>query len=175
MTTVDDLRKLPPEERLARLRKLEEEHRSEIEEAEELMSESRREIREIERRRDIPVDAVTADTMDELFTEEEKQLFETKRFEQRTRPARRSEETGGETEEELEEMAANAPKEEERGVNYGNAIEQSREGPEKMYNPGQEKEPSDIYARNEDAEAGAKYHQDRADEMKEEQETKYAP
>ncbi len=175
MADIDELRKLPPEERLARLKKLEEEHRREIEEAEELMSESRREITEGERRRDLPSDAVTADTVDQLFTEEEKKLFETKRFE--TRPQDREESEEQRQPEELEEIAETAPKEEERGVDYGAAIEQSREGPGSAYLGKKEENISDMYGSNEEESMYErnKEQADREEAMKQEHEQHYAP
>jgi hypothetical protein len=87
MTEIDDIKKLTPEERIRRLKKLEEEKRKEIDEAEKLLKQSEEEFEETEKlRKDIPIPQMKAVDIDALFTPEEKQLFATKRYKD-SRPA----------------------------------------------------------------------------------------
>jgi len=77
---MDDLKKLPPAERIKKLRELEEKRKKEIEEAEELIKQSEGEIEEeVQRKRDIPIDQVKQEITDDL-TGDAKLIFETKRF-----------------------------------------------------------------------------------------------
>lgn len=81
MADLDDIKKLSPEERIRKLKKLEEEKRKEIEEAEKLIKESEGEIEEEEKiRQKIPVPQMKAVDIGNLFTAEEKQIFATKRY-----------------------------------------------------------------------------------------------
>ncbi len=81
MAEIDEIKKLSPEERVKRLKKLEEEKRKEIEEAEKLMKESVGQLeREEEIRRKIPVPQMKAVDIGQLFTKEEKQIFAAKRY-----------------------------------------------------------------------------------------------
>ena len=81
MAEIDELKKLSPEERIKRLKKLEEEKRKEIEEAEKLMKESVTELeREEKIKKDVPIPQVQAVDIDQLFTAEEKQLVATKKY-----------------------------------------------------------------------------------------------
>ena len=81
MADIKDLKKLSPEERIDKLRKIEEEKRKELREAEDLMKESEVELaREEKIKREIPIPQVTAVDIDQLFTQEEKQIFATKRY-----------------------------------------------------------------------------------------------
>src|SRR3990167_2739866 len=71
----DELKDLPPEERIKRLKKLEEEKKKEIEEAEKIIKESNEEI--TERRKwieKVPIPQVAQDDLEGLG-EEGKQLF----------------------------------------------------------------------------------------------------
>lgn len=82
MGDIDDIKKLSPEERIKRLKKLEEDRRKEIEEAENLVRQSEAEIEAGEKLREqIPIPQVTAADIGELSSHEEKQLFATKRYE----------------------------------------------------------------------------------------------
>lgn len=130
MESLDEIRKLPPQKRIERLQQMEDERRKEIEEAEDLIRESQREIKETGRRRDMPVDSMAAESFDQLFTEEEKQLLETKRFLQRPHAEKRhSEEKKHGAASSLEDVAAEAPKRKEEGrvVDYQKGMEQGRE------------------------------------------------
>ena len=77
---LSDIKKLPPEERLKKLKELEESRKKEIEEARKLAAESEHEIALEEIRRDIPIPQLKAVDVDMLFTQEEKELFKSKRF-----------------------------------------------------------------------------------------------
>jgi hypothetical protein len=81
MVKLEDLKKLTPEERIRKLKELEQEKRNEIDEARKLITESENEIgREEEIKREIPIPQVKAISIDQLFSKEEKQIFGTKRF-----------------------------------------------------------------------------------------------
>lgn len=77
---LDDIKKLPPEERLKKLKELEQSRKKEIEEARKLAAESEHEIALEEIKRDIPIPQMTALDVDTLFSQEEKELFKSKRF-----------------------------------------------------------------------------------------------
>ncbi len=77
---LSDIKKLPPEERLKKLKELEAERKKEIEEARKLAAESEHEIALEEIKRDIPIPQLTAVDVDTLFTQEEKDIFKSKRF-----------------------------------------------------------------------------------------------
>jgi len=78
--SVDDLRKLSPEERIRRLRELEAERRKEIESAEGLIKETVRELEEAEEKKSIPIPEARATDLDVLQTVEEKQIVATHHF-----------------------------------------------------------------------------------------------
>ncbi|MBN2112265.1 hypothetical protein JW707_04150 [Candidatus Woesearchaeota archaeon] len=81
MAEIDEIKKLSPEERIKRLKKLEGERRKEIEEAEKLMKESVVELeREEKIKQEIPVPQMKAVDIGELFTQEEREVFATKRY-----------------------------------------------------------------------------------------------
>lgn len=81
---LDEIRKLSPEERIKRLRKLEEEKRKELEEAKKLIDESAVELeREEKIKKETPVPQMKAVDMGQLFTQEEKQVFATKRYKEK--------------------------------------------------------------------------------------------
>ncbi len=83
MADIEEIKKLSPEERIKRLKKLEEEKRKEIEEAQKLLKESAVELeREEKIKKEIPIPQVKAVDVGELFTQEEKQIFATKRYEE---------------------------------------------------------------------------------------------
>lgn len=79
--SVDELKKLGPQERIKRLKELEEERKHEIEEAEELIKETVREIAEAEEKKRIPIPQARAtDLSSTLTTAEEKELVATHHF-----------------------------------------------------------------------------------------------
>lgn len=77
MATVDELKKLSPEERIKRLKELEEERKKEIAEAEELIRETARELADAEEKKRIPIPEARATELSALNTLEEKQLVAT--------------------------------------------------------------------------------------------------
>ena len=77
-----ELKKLSPEERVKKLKEIEERNKKKINEARKLMTESIRQIEvEEEMRRDIPIPQLTSIDIDTLFGQEEKEMFRIKRFE----------------------------------------------------------------------------------------------
>ncbi|MFH1182086.1 MAG: hypothetical protein V1702_03965 [Candidatus Woesearchaeota archaeon] len=139
MPSMEELKTLSPEERIKRLKEIEESKKKEIEEAETLISESMREIGEAKEKKDIPIPQMRAENISQLLTAEEKSMFATKRFvnvqgaAEGTSPAARSlEEVAG-----SEAGSPSARRGSEAPV-YGTAIEKARE----------ENNPMDIYNRN---------------------------
>jgi hypothetical protein len=87
MAQLEELKRLTPQERLARLKELEEARKREIEEARKMLTETVRELEvEAEEKAKIPIDQLRAVDESALQTEEEKELFRVKRF---TRTAKR--------------------------------------------------------------------------------------
>ncbi len=131
MSEIEDARKLEPEERVRRLKELEEERRREIEEAEALIRDSVREINEAEEKRHAPIRQVTADDISQLITVEEKRIFKTARFadaanghrEEETKEQHEMHNLEGVAEEEARNKAqlTHAPI-------YGKALEEARKG-----------------------------------------------
>ena len=80
LRAVEDLKKLSPEERIKRLKELEEERKKEIEEAESLIKETVREIEEAKEKRIIPIPEARATDLATLDTAEERQLVATHHF-----------------------------------------------------------------------------------------------
>ncbi|MBI2580442.1 hypothetical protein HYV85_01400 [Candidatus Woesearchaeota archaeon] len=76
--SVDELKRLSPQERIKRLKELEEERKKEIEQAEELIKETVREIADAEEKKRIPIpQAKATDLSSALATSEEKELVAT--------------------------------------------------------------------------------------------------
>lgn len=75
---IEELKKLPARERLAKIREFEKARKKEIKAAKELARDSQREITEEEI--DFPIDQLKALSLETLFTPEEKELFKTKRY-----------------------------------------------------------------------------------------------
>ncbi|MFH0977734.1 MAG: hypothetical protein V1837_00385 [Candidatus Woesearchaeota archaeon] len=85
MAKLEDLKKMSPEERIRVLKQMEEEKKKEIEEARKLISESENEIgREEEIKKEMPIPQARSVNIENLFTREEKQIFATKRFADKT-------------------------------------------------------------------------------------------
>lgn len=83
-----EIKKLSPEERIKRLKKIEEENKKEINEAEKLIKDSIREINIQEEIKDLPIPQIKAVDIESLFSPEEKEVFAAKRYENiRQRPA----------------------------------------------------------------------------------------
>ena len=78
---IKELKDLPPEERIKRLKEIEEKKKKEIEEARKLMTDSEDELEDIEEeKRKIPIQQLKSEGLESLETAEEKELFKTKRF-----------------------------------------------------------------------------------------------
>lgn len=81
MAKLDELKSLSPQERIRKLKEMEEERKNEIEQAEKLIKESNVEIeeerKELER---IPIPQLKTVDIQGLFTAEEREIFKVKRF-----------------------------------------------------------------------------------------------
>ena len=80
-TDLKEIKKLSPEERIKRLKKIEEENKKEINEAEKLIKDSIREINIQKEIKDLPIPQIKAVDIESLFSPEEKEVFATKRYE----------------------------------------------------------------------------------------------
>jgi hypothetical protein len=81
---IDDTKKLSVEERIKKLKEIERKNKEEIQKAQELIKQSEFELEEKEKEKaSTPIPQLKAVDIGELFTEEEKQLFKTKRFEEK--------------------------------------------------------------------------------------------
>lgn len=132
---IKEMKKLSPEARINKLKKLQEENKEEIAEAQKIISESEEEMATEERLRDIPIPQLKAVSIDALFSPEEKELFRAKRFaeEKHAEPEERKEARA------LEEVAEWAPRlaDEERQaqVQYQIRAEQEARKPARdLYN-----------------------------------------
>ena len=85
---LEKLKKLSPEERIKKLKELQEEDKREIEEAQKLIHESEEQAEhEAELTRKIPVPQLKSVDIESLFTSEEKELFKIKRYAGEKKPA----------------------------------------------------------------------------------------
>jgi len=81
MKEIDDLKKLPPEERIRKLKEISEKGKKEIEEAQKAIKDSEDEAEEnAELLRKVPIPQIKAVDIESLFSEEEKDAFSTMRF-----------------------------------------------------------------------------------------------
>ena len=81
ISKLKEIRNLPPEERIKRLKEIEEQNKKEIEAAHKLLQESQDEIEEEEKEKErIPIPQVRAVDIDMLVSEEERRIFATKRY-----------------------------------------------------------------------------------------------
>jgi len=101
MSEIEEIKQLTPEERIKRLKEVEEERKREIEEAETLIRDSMREISEASEKRHAPIKQVTAHDISQLLTSEEKRMFKTARFQEGGTKTESIEEAG---EQNLEEV-----------------------------------------------------------------------
>jgi hypothetical protein len=136
MPDIEELKKLSPEERIKKLKEIEENRKKEIEEAETLISESMRELDDEQEKKEIPIPQLKADDISSLLTVEEKRMFATKRFVN----------VGNETasapgaQRNLEEVTEASPpaRQASSAPIYGQALERARS----------ENNPMEIYNRN---------------------------
>lgn len=78
---IEDLKKLSPEERIEKLKQIQEKKKKEIEEARKLLDESVDELEEeTEQKSKIPIDQLKADNAEMLLTLEDREIFTIKRF-----------------------------------------------------------------------------------------------
>lgn len=77
---LEDIKKLDPQERIKRLKELEDARKKEIEEAETLIKETVRELEDAEERKKIPIPEAKATELSALETLEEKQIVATHHF-----------------------------------------------------------------------------------------------
>ncbi len=106
--TIAELKKLPPEERLAQLKKLEEKGKKEIETAQKMMQESEKELktaRELEDK--VPIPQVRAEREEFLQSEEEKQIFRAVRGGGAGKKERKAEEEPGKEEKKEKSLEEN--------------------------------------------------------------------
>ena len=86
MEKLDEINKLGPREKLARLKELEKKNKEEIEQARKMIEVSEREVEIEDEMKIIPIPEVKAVNIDELFSAEAKEIFKAKRFVQEKRP-----------------------------------------------------------------------------------------
>ena len=80
MSDIEEIRKLEPEERIRRLKEVEEGRKKEIEEAETLIRDSMLELEDTAEKKYAPIRQVKAHDISQLLTAEEKRMFRTARF-----------------------------------------------------------------------------------------------
>ena len=116
---LDELKNLSPQERIKRLKKLQEKNKEEIEQAQKMLTQAEDEAQIEQELKEIPIPQLKAVDIGQLFSPEEKELFKAKRGIS-TKPKEEKEEKSKKTE--LEEIAAHAPviskQEEEQHVQY---------------------------------------------------------
>ena len=82
--TIEKIKNLGVEERIKKLKEIEKKNKEEIRKAQELLRESEEELEDKEKEKaSIPIPQLRAVDIGGLFTEEEKQLFKTKRFDEK--------------------------------------------------------------------------------------------
>jgi hypothetical protein len=138
MPLTDELKSLSPEERIRKLKEIEDDKKKEIEEAETLISESMREIGEAKEKKDIPLPQMKAGDISQLLTAEEKRMFATKRFVSIPGAPEESASAAKRNLEEQAEIEARTPAA-RRGSEapiYGTAIERAKDenNPMEIYN-----------------------------------------
>ncbi|MBS3142988.1 hypothetical protein J4464_06385 [Candidatus Woesearchaeota archaeon] len=113
MSDIDEIKNLPPEERLLKIKEIQEKHKKEIEEAQKLMRMSEDEIADKKRELEhVPIPQVRAVDIDQLFSEGERQVFATARFgdgDLSKKLKKEDKEKPKEEKENLEESVADAP------------------------------------------------------------------
>ena len=77
---IKELKKLSPEERIKKLKELQEKDKKEIAEAQRMISQSEEQLAREDELKDVPIPQLKAVSIDELFSPEEKELFKAKRF-----------------------------------------------------------------------------------------------
>lgn len=124
---IKGLKKLFPEERIRKLKEIQEKNKKEIDEAQELIRESEQEAARDEEVRRIPIPQLKSVDIDALFSNEEKEMFKAKRFvENKEKPV--EEKSPKKEKKTLEEVAEEAPRltQEEQRANIEYAAQMSR-------------------------------------------------
>lgn len=103
---LDELKKLSPAARIKKLKEIQEKNKKEIEEAQAMIKKSQQE-EEIEKELEqMPIPQLKSVDIDDLFSQEEKQLFKERRF---VSEKRKPEEEPAPKKQELEQIAEQAP------------------------------------------------------------------
>ncbi|MBD3249315.1 hypothetical protein GF336_04685 [Candidatus Woesearchaeota archaeon] len=131
---LEELKKLSPKERIAKLKEIQEKDKKEIEQAQELIKESEEQAEKEDEKEKIPIPQVKSADIDSLFSAEEKQLFMEVRLEQKKQKTEETPEEKKEKKESLEEVAAEAPKlpEEQQEKAHIQYLEQQSQKPADM-------------------------------------------
>jgi len=160
MDEIEEIKKLDPEERIKRLKEIEEGRKKEIAEAETLIRDSMREIGDISEKKHAPIKQVTAHDVSQLVTAEEKRMFRTARFESESAETRETSEPGETLEEVAEEEAQGREHQKGGGPIYGGKEEgkaiykgdmkttgaSADDGPKLYKNPGDEHGTGKVYS-----------------------------
>ena len=78
---LEELKNLSPEDRIKKLKEIQERRKKEIEEAQELMSLTEEELKQLQRDKDqLPIPELKSDTFENLLGETDKEMFRMKRF-----------------------------------------------------------------------------------------------
>lgn len=159
MSDIEEIRKLAPEERIKRLKEIEEGRRKEIEEAEALIRDSMIELEDAEEKKHAPIKQVKAHDISQLLTSEEKRMFRTARFEGGSVPAGESEGQQLNLEEVAAEESPGETQQQKGGPLYGQESSgkavyksgvtttgESREDDRKLYSgPGHQEQVQEFY------------------------------
>ena len=159
MSDIEEIRKLAPEERIKRLKEIEEGRRKEIEEAEALIRDSMIELENAEEKKHAPIKQVKAHDISQLLTSEEKRMFRTARFEGGSVPAGESEGQQLNLEEVAAEESPGETQQQKGGPLYGQESSgkavyksgvtttgESREDDRKLYSgPGHQEQVQEFY------------------------------
>ena len=136
---LDELKNLSPEERIKRLKELQEQDRKEIEEAQKLIKESEEQATHEEKlKQQIPVPQLKSVDIESLFSPEEKELFKAKRYIEGKKPVEEAKEKPLE-QTVFEEAPAKLPEESAETIQYGLQLSQKpasslRQKAENIYN-----------------------------------------
>jgi len=128
MAGIEEIRKLTPEDRIKALKKVEEERKQEIEEAETLIRDSMREIKEASDKRHAPISQVKAHDISQLLTAEEKRMFKTARFEDSSEQPEDAEQRQMPNLEEVAEEESKNKDQQTHAPTYGKALDEARKG-----------------------------------------------
>ena len=134
--SLDELKKLSPQERIKKLKELQKKDKEEIEKAQKLILESEEAAEREEEIKKIPIPQLKAVDIDSLFSSEERDLFRAKRFIEIKKPEEEKEKPVISKERPLEEVAAEAEilKVEEERAHAQYLTQLSEQPADKIYN-----------------------------------------